>query len=91
LEIKFRKGFTALSFWLWQIQRIQSREDYKYIRRIKVRRKLKEENYMKLTKTIAAAIMLVIVGVSVAACGNGKVDVPAVGDHAGGNSAQPAN
>lgn len=41
-------------------------------------------------KAIFVAIMLVVVGVSVAVCGNGKVDVPAVGDHAGGNSAQPA-
>ena len=41
-------------------------------------------------KTIFAVIMLVVVGVSVAACGNGPVDVPAVGDHAGGNSNQPA-
>jgi predicted small lipoprotein YifL len=41
-------------------------------------------------KTFVAIIMLAIVGVSVAACGNGPVNVPAVGDHAGGNSNTPA-
>jgi predicted small lipoprotein YifL len=44
----------------------------------------------KIVKSIMAAALLVAVGVTVSACGKGPVDVPAVGDHAGGNSDQPA-
>ncbi len=45
---------------------------------------------MKLIKAIAITCMLVFVGASVAACGDQKPNVTAVGDHAGGNSEQPA-